>query len=231
MQAMKLRVAGVLLVVGIASTVVASQGLPGGVTPASFRRGLMPALPAMALGGGEVVLELTVSNRGGVTAVRTLRSTAPYTDLVVDAVKSWDFTPAQEPIDRINRGPGRPVESKVTVAAIFRPPSLTLGTTLGEPSKSVAAPSGEAPVPLSTSTPPYPPNARDSGVVLTEVTVNGSGGVTEAVVRQSAPPFDDAALKASREWRFQPRRDGREQRAYLLFGFQIPVSAVRPGPR
>jgi TonB family protein len=229
---MKLGLARALAVALIGSAIaVAQQTPPGSTTPASYLRGPMPALPTLVVGGGEVLLEVTVGARGSVTAVRTLRSTEPYTDLVISAVKSWEFAPAQEPIDRINRGPGRPIESKILVAAVFRPPSLMLGATLGEPAKGIEAPSGETPVPLSTSTPSYPPNARDGGVVLTEVTVNGAGVVTEASVRHSASPFDDAALAASRLWRFQPARGAAVARAYLLFGFQVPIGAVNVSPR
>jgi len=220
-------------VVGVMLTLVAVAAqqatAPRVVAPASYVSGPMPALPVMALGGGEVLVELTVSDRGAVVAVRTLRETVPFTALVVDAVRTWRFSPAEELLDPSARKPGEPptrsIESKVVVAALFRPPSAYVGATLGEPGTDVQSPSDESPFPISMIVPTLLPLAYDPGVVMTEARVDRTGTVTEAKVKNSWPPFDGAALDAARQWKFRPARAGgasATSRAYLIFGFRRP---------
>ena len=44
----------------------------------------------------------------------------------------------------------------------------------------------------------------DEGMVIVELKVGASGAVTDArVLRSTCPAFNDAALKATREWRFE----------------------------
>jgi len=199
------------------------------VAPAVYRSGPTPLMPAIGLGGGEVVLELTVNDQGTVTGVRPLRTTAGFTELVVEAVKAWQFTPAEELLDSSVRKPGesatKSVESRVLVATLFRPPALYANATIGEPVRDVERPSDEVPFPISTVTPAFLPPVRDQGVVLTEARVNGAGAVTDAVVKRSWPPFDEAALAAARQWTFRPARSGvrTAPRVYLMFAFRTPV--------
>jgi TonB family protein len=80
---------------------------------------------------------------------------------------------------------------------------------------------------MATPEPPYPPNARGSGVVLIEARVDASGKVAEATVIGSAGVFDGPALAAARRWQFRPASiRGRTTTtfAYLLFGFAEPVA-------
>ena len=48
--------------------------------------------------------------------------------------------------------------------------------TIGEPPKDLRKPSGDVAYPISTAMPNYPPQARDGGVVLFEVSLNEAGG-------------------------------------------------------
>ena len=225
-------------VVGVMLTlvVVAAQQATAArvVAPASYVSGPMPALPVLALGGGEVVVELTVSDRGAVVAVKPLRATASFTESVLNAVKAWQFTPAEELIDPAARKPGEPairaIESKVTVAGLFRPPSFYAGT-LGEPIRDVAPASNDAPFPIATIMPSLQPSVRNSGVVLIEARVDGNGTVVETTVKSSAPPFDEPALDAARQWKFRPARISgapATARVYLVFSFQLPVALSAP---
>lgn len=53
----------------------------------------------------------------------------------------------------------------------------------------------------------YPPDALAAGVdgtVVAEILVNDAGIVSDARVLKSVPPLDEAALKAVREWRYDP---------------------------
>ena len=53
----------------------------------------------------------------------------------------------------------------------------------------------------------YPPDALAAGIdgaVIAEILVNEAGIVSDARVLKSIPPLDEAALKAVREWRYDP---------------------------
>ena len=53
----------------------------------------------------------------------------------------------------------------------------------------------------------YPPDAQVAGIagaVVAEIIVNEAGIVIDARVLKSIPLLDDAALKAVREWQFDP---------------------------
>ena len=201
--------------------------------PAHYRDGALPQIPVQALGGGEVFLELTVSSTGGVSAVRILRATPPFTETLSQAVRGWRFVPAEEEMEP---EPGRPgdlklrkvVDSTVLVAGLFRPPTLNT-PTLGEPPTDLASASDETPFPVATVMPAYPPLARDSGTVLVEVHVDLRGDVVDAVAIRSAPPFDAPAIDAARGWKFRPARlRGRsvDTLAYIVFAFRQPVTMV-----
>lgn len=69
--------------------------------------------------------------------------------------------------------------------------------------------------------PQYPTVARargQEGVVIVQAIINRQGSVeSEAVqVVKSQPPFDDAAMKAFRQWKFQPGRDDSGQNVRVL---------------
>lgn len=62
--------------------------------PPRLRKARVPGQPLNPIGGGEVVLELTVTASGAVSGVKRLRTTPPYTDFLADAVATWQSTPA-----------------------------------------------------------------------------------------------------------------------------------------
>jgi TonB family protein len=178
----------------------------------AFQSGAMPSLPVRGVGGGEVFLEVTVAAGGRVAQVSPLRSTPSFTEPLADAVRQWTFDADEE--------------QRILVAAVFRPPAL-YGPTLGERPRDVAPPSDRIPFPIATALPAASPLATAAGVVLLEVKVDRGGAVTGAVVRHSAPPFDDAARAAVRLWRFRPAvKDGRTVPAvvYVMMGFPILVT-------
>lgn len=202
-----------------------------GFSPARLRTGGTPALPANVIGGGEVFLEASVDSMGHVTAVTPLRTTPPFADLLAGVVRDWQFRPAEDddPATRDGERKRVPVPSKVLVVGEFRPPTL-YGPTAGEPYKDVGAGSGETPFPVTTAVAPFPPLAYSSGVVALEATVDQSGRVTDVTVVHSAPPFDDPARSAVRQWTFRPARvHGTPVSApvYLVLGFPVPIG---PGP-
>lgn len=188
--------------------------------PAIYRTGALPALPITAVGGGEVLLDAAVDARGAVTAVTELRVTPPFAQLFGDAVRDWLFRPARD-LDL-------PAPSHVLVAVLVRPPALMVPSTLGEPSRDVAVPRPDVPVPISMIAPAQPPHASRSGVVLIEVRIDTGGHVTRVHVLHSAPPYDSAAQDAAGNWTFRPARVRDTlfpSVAYLVFGFPEIVTA------
>jgi TonB family protein len=213
-----------LLIVALLGSVSAQVVLR---TPARLASGSAPALPALAVGGGQVFVELSVSPAGEVTAADPLRTTPGFTAAVVTAIRAWRFraaTAASLKDDGLAES-RTPVSSKVLVAALFRAPTL-VSPTLGEASQDAGTPSAEMPFPRATVEPPYPPRAGSPGVVVVEVMVSETGTVDTATIVTSAPPFDAAALDAASRWRFRPARSSGHAvaaYAYLVFGFPEPV--------
>jgi len=199
-------------------------------TPALYQSGAIPTLSVMSVevGGGEVLLEVSVDKTGAVTAMKPLRETATFTERMTQTVKTWRFEPALADIPASRRKPGGPateaVETKILVAGVFRRPSV-IGITLGEPIKDVGTASTDIPYPTSLITPPYPPGTMAPGVVLVEVRVDASGNVTEAKIRVPSPGYDSAALSTARQWKFRPAKvggSGAASVAYIVFGFPTP---------
>jgi TonB family protein len=199
-------------------------------TPAALRSGQFPPESPLSvgIGGGQVLLELIVSREGRVGEIKTLRTTGPFADRVATAAQAWSFAPAEEAVDPALRRPGDParraVASKVLIAGVFLPPALHT-PTFGEPVKDIAPPSDDVPMPLSIVTPPLSPVVSAPGVVIVEVRVTPDGVVGEAKVTQSAAGYDDAALNAARQWRFQPARVRNRPStsfAYIIFSFPPP---------
>ena len=201
------------MAVVLASTVAVAAAA---YAPARFRSGSLPGVPFDAVGGGEVFVELEIGRDGHVIGTTPVRTTPPFTEYVLDAVRDWQFTPAKDVV---------PVPSTVMVAALFRPPALN-GPTLGTPPSDVGRLSRGVAAPTNTSMPPYPANAHAGGVVLLEVLVAATGAVENARVVKSAPPFDDAAQKTVRLWKFAPAQRGGmtvPSVAYVIFAFRPPV--------
>jgi TonB family protein len=214
----------VLVAACVAACAVVELAAVDPFTPARYRTGPVPAMPLQAIGGGQVFLELTVGATGSVVGLTTLRSTPPFTQEVIDAVRAWQFLAADELTDAAVR---RPIPSKVLIAGLFRPPALFDGAVAGEPPKDLASASDEIPFPTAAMVAPYPPTALGDGVVLVEVVVQPGGTATNARVIRSAPPFDEPALTAARQWMFRPARLGGQPVAtfaYILFGFRQPIT-------
>jgi outer membrane biosynthesis protein TonB len=225
----------VLVVGGLFTLAVA--GLPAGGpaegTPARFRSGPIPPLPALAVGGGEVLLEVEVSEEGVVGAITILRAAPSFIPPVTAAVKQWRFEPAKklaQPDDPDTAPALVDADSSVLVVAVFRPPAV-LGPARGEPTATVGAPTTGIPFPTVLAPPPWPPLARDGGVVLVEARVDGRGMVVTAEKLDGAPGFDDAALGTVRAWTFLPARSPdvpAESYVYAILGFPTPITGGVP---
>lgn len=220
------------MLVGILAMVVLhgspAVGAQAGFVSARYVSGDLPMAPALAVSGGEVFLEVLVAVDGRVDSIRTLRTTPPFTDAVIEAVRGWRFKPATQAVEPSTgqiAAPTRPVAGPVFVAAMFAPPALN-GPTLGQPPHNVLSASDEAPMPTVANGAAYPPRALGDGTVLIEVTIDGAGLLTDAQVKVSSPAFDAAAIAAARSWSFRAARrrgNAATTHAYLLFAFRQPV--------
>jgi TonB family protein len=218
-----LKIARHIAVLAFASALVGAD-----FEPARFRSGELPVQavqPPMA-GGGRVLLELHIDASGMVTNVTTLRSTPPLSGLLADAVSQWRFAPARATHEELEHLV--PVESRVLVTGVFRPPTLYDAPARGEVGEEVASASEEVPFPTSITTPVYPPTAGPhiGQVVLVEAEVGDDGSVTDARVLRSPAGFQVVSLDAARKWKFRPaRREGRAVTSivYIVFGFREPV--------
>lgn len=201
--------------------------------PARLLKAELATLPVTTtVGGGEVLIEAIVDRTGVLTRPIILRGTPPYTQLVFDAIGKWRFTPARTVgLDGVETT----VEMPVSIGAAYRAPTLLNGPTLGEAPKEWSRPSVDVAYPLATALPNYPPEAREGGVVLLEVTVNEVGNVTETRSVASKGGYESVSRDALANWRFRGashRARPVPSTAYVLFGFREPVGPVmlRPTP-
>src|SRR5262249_51094531 len=75
------------LLLALIGTIGAIAFAQGPFSPARYRGGPVPPIPGDVVGGGEVRVEAEVDRDGRVTAVRLLRTTPPFGDLVAGAVR------------------------------------------------------------------------------------------------------------------------------------------------
>jgi TonB family protein len=220
------RQSAVFAAIVIAAAVAAVRVVAGQADPlaARLQSGQLPTVPVQAVSAGEVLLSVNVSAGGAVGAVDVLRSTPPFTNAAVAAVRGWRFAPA---VDALRK----PMASRVLVGAMFGAPTLNV-PTLGEPPRDVTPAATALPMPLTMPMPAYPPNARSAGTVMIETLVASSGRVVGVTLLRSAPPFDDPSMESARKWSFRPAQGPglpANTYAYLIFAFRVPV--VGPASR
>jgi outer membrane biosynthesis protein TonB len=195
--------------------------------PPHLVRGDLPSLPGpMVVGGGEVMIEATIDQTGALTHPVVLRTTPPFTNLVLDAVSRWSFEPARATVD----GRQTVVDGGVLIAAIYHPPTLLNGPTIGERSQDLASASSNAPYAVSTAAPSYPLQTQMGAVLLYEISLDEAGQVRSVRAVATSPPFDAAAKDALVQWKFRgATAKGRPvpSTAYVIFGFSQPVIPAR----
>lgn len=176
------------------------------------------------------MIEMGVDQGGALAHPIVLRSTPPFTNLVLDAVSRWSFAPARGTVD----GKATVVDSAVLIAAVYRPPTLMNGPTLGEQPRDLANASSNAPYAVSTAAPSYPPQAQMGAVLLYEISLDEAGQIRKMGAVASNPAFDAAARDALAQWRFRGAAlQGRPvpSTAYVIFAFSQPVmSGPANGP-
>lgn len=132
-------------------------------------------------------------------------------------VKSTVAPPKRQPAQQKT-----PVTTKQVAAVQASPTSRSAAAVAAPP--SYQAPSAEAQG-LNNTAPAYPPTSRkkrEQGVVWLEVHVGVQGELLEIKLKTSSgfSRLDDAALRAVKQWRFQPAlRDGKAVDAW----YDLPV--------
>src|SRR5215831_16157042 len=194
------------------------------IQPARLMSGGLPVVPVMMTAAADVIVSVAVSDTGVVTDVDVLRSTPPFTDAVVNAVRGWHFRAA---IDQ----DGKPMATRVLVDIVARAPSLN-APTIGTPPVDVGY-DPRIPYPVQAPTPLYPVNARTEGTVMIEMRLDAGGRIAEVTTLRSLPPFDSAALDATRAWIFRPATAPNVSPSpyvYVAFIFRQPIVGPISGP-
>jgi outer membrane biosynthesis protein TonB len=192
-----------------------------------LREAPLPLQMPQALGGGEVVLEVTVDARGTVGRVDRVRETPPYTDAVATWTAGWQFEPAAATTAGRRTG----IDAPVLVVALFRPPSFYAGPAPGEPPRTRGAPSARLPSLQSLVMAVYPPTATGDGVVLVEVEMSRRAEARSYRIVGASSGFDGAALDAVRAWRFGAPKAADVPDAlfvYAVVGFRVPLAPGSP---
>jgi TonB family protein len=216
------RITGVLMWSSLLAVTLAAQPVP---SAARLRAGAaVPLAPPLAVGGGEVVLDVAVDSDGRVSEITPARATPMFTDLLTTAVRDWRFDPSRTLVKSVLQ----PADGHVLVIGVFRPPQVYLGPTVGAEPTAGKPLSPELTPPLAIPMPAsYPPRATRDGTVLIEIELTMAGVVRAQRVMSPPTPFDGAALDAVKTWRFDfPRSpSGAPQLfAYAVVSFREPVT-------
>jgi TonB family protein len=172
---------------------------------------------------GTATLEGVVQPDGSIAQVRVRKSLDPGLDQeAIKAIKQWRFTPGQKD--------GKAVAVRVTLEmsftlrdkrpqSLFQVPPLAAGTadTRGSTEAPRVYKPGagvSAPVAVKQVKPQYTTAAREakvSGIVQLECVVETTGSVGDVKVTRSLDEgLDQEAIKAVKQWRFEPgAKDGK----------------------
>jgi hypothetical protein len=155
--------------------------------------------PPQALFGGEVVLSALIDAGGKLADVDVVHGGGPFLEPVLDAVRTWTFSPAQRD--------GNAVESRVTIVFQF-PQSFLPKVVSAERDHSYDEPPADSPahgaLPVVTVEPNYPVNTVMEGTVALYDVVDTHGEIVSTRILRDVPPLTDATVAASHLWRFVP---------------------------
>jgi len=171
-----------------------------------------PVYPADALKNkvqGVVILKVETTAQGGVHLIEVISGHPLFNDAAMAAARQWVFKPY------IVNGEAKPVCFTVPVQFL-----LDEGNDKDrEPNAIARLQAGDKrPHKVKHVNPVFPPEAKEkkiAGVVIIEATINEQGKVRMIRVMSSPDPLlSDAALKAVRQWEYEP---------YIIKGQAKPV--------
>jgi len=168
---------------------------------------------------GTVVLDLLITATGEVQKIEVRRDLACFTQVAIQAVKDWKFSPATFA--------GKPMASRMPVAVTFDPVASSGPVPLTPPvHQSAGAIQAEfQPAEVTRAAFPHlhPGYALVAGAVVLEATLGTKGDVEETKVLLDLPPFTTQAKAVVGDWRFIPATfNGHPVRSKILLVFVSP---------
>jgi hypothetical protein len=169
---------------------------------------------------GIVVLYALISESGEVQEVEVRRNIACLTQIAVQAVKGWKFSPATFA--------GKAIASRIPVAVTFEsqssaPNPFPLPKPVPQTAAAVQAEFQPVEVTRAGLPPFHPGYAFAEGTVALEVTVGAKGEVEVIKVLRDIPPFTANAKAVVGDWQFMPATfNGRPVPSKILLAFVSP---------
>jgi TonB family protein len=159
-----------------------------------------PKYPPEALKAGvsgKVVIEATTGKEGDVTDAVVIDGHPLLNPAALDAVRQWKYEPY------LIKGVKKPVKFTVVMNFKLHKKEKT-GTDEGSP---LVVSSDQQPKLIKKVNPEYPKDALKEGIqgkVVIEATTDKKGIVVEAKVIDGHPLLNKAALKALKQWEYEP---------------------------
>lgn len=156
--------------------------------------------PPQALFGGEVVLDALIDTKGRIAELNVVHGTAPFLQPVLDAVRTWTFSPAQ--------ADGEVVQARMGIVVQF--PQSFLPKLAAREHKYELGPEdsgSHSALPVSTVEPDYPVNTVAEDSVILFNGINKQGQVTSTQVLRDVEPFTATSVAALKEWQFVPGKE------------------------
>ncbi len=126
------------LVLVLAWSVALAAQQPATFIPPRILNAVLPAPPALTVaGGGEVLIEAIVDRSGARDASVLLGALRPMRSSCSMRYARWRFLAARASSAGT---PEMPVDAPVLIAAVYRPPTMFPGTTVGEAPDDLATP-------------------------------------------------------------------------------------------
>ena len=223
---MKLSLAfGLFLLIGLPRSTAAQQIYKTAeVTSASDAY-----VPYQVVVDGLFVLDVSLDEDGSVQGIDALRNPGAMIGAAKTSVRGWKFQPASKD--------GKSMPSRMTVSFVYRPPNYgNAGAAPPKDFSSVLPPDhsdsseGGNYIPvgiLSFAYPEYPVNGVAWGSVVVQLTVDGSGDVTDVNFLHRMAGFDRLVTDALKKWQFQAATfNGKPitSQTVIAFVFQSPSS-------
>ena len=154
---------------------------------------------------GTVVLDTVVSTEGRVTRVKVVKSLPLLDHAAIEAIQQWRYKPATKD--------GRPVETSLSIAVSFPPAGGVAAPSQREEIGEIYDVTGDVTPPklVTRVTPEYPKEAHRAkvgGRVILNAIIGVDGNIESVAVKRSAPMFDEPAVAAVKQWKYEPATKG-----------------------
>jgi hypothetical protein len=172
---------------------------------------------------GIIVFAVSLNAAGEMSGCSALTDVPPLTNAAESSLRSWKFMPASFE--------GTPQSSRMLVAFAFRHAVKTRNPQPFVPVTSRGEGKGYSPVGITAATyADYPSSTIAAGAVVVEDTVEPDGSVGhERVIRGMDGGFVPLAVKAAREWQFEPAMlNGNPATSKIAIAFVFSSRALNP---